>query len=291
MTIKLKTEKSDKLGLIILNLCENINKLKTLKKNEINRIDLSDIDWICPLGILPIATFLSNLENKGYQIKVTLPLNLNIKSYLKTINFFKGINTLDTLRHKNYVPITYISSDPYNIKNRENIETCLGNIILERMDSKTTLANPLKHAISEMLGNVWQHANSKYGWFLAQYYKNKGYVDICILDDGLSIKGSYDASDVANPKNDAEAIELAINGVSTKKDDTRGTGLPSTKNLIINSLLHGKFLLLSGNSGYYENRKNKKRFIIKSYWKGTIILLRLYKIKRKINIYPYIDYL
>lgn len=252
---------------------------------------MSEIDWISPLSILPIATLLSNLENKGYVIKVTLPLNLNIKSYLKTINFFKGINTLDTLRHKNYVPITYMSSDSDNIKNREGIENCLGDIILERMDSKTTLANPLKHAISEMLGNVWQHAKSKYGWMLAQYYKSKGYVDICILDDGISIKGSYDASNIAKkPKNDTEAIELAISGVSTKKDNGRGTGLPSTKNLIINSLLHGKFLLLSGNSGYYENKKNTRRFMIESYWKGTIILLRLYKIKRKINIYSYIDY-
>ena len=93
MVIKLKLERSDNIGLLISNLSENINKLLLSKKREINRIDLSEIDWVCPLSILPIAVLISDLQDKGYNFNIIPPINQNIRSYLKAINFFKGIGT------------------------------------------------------------------------------------------------------------------------------------------------------------------------------------------------------
>lgn len=288
MIIKLKLESSDKLGPIVLNLCENINQLLTVKKGEINKIDLSEINWIYPLNILPIATLLSDLQNKGYKLNIIPPVSLKVKSYLKTINFFKGIHTLDTLRNKNYIPIIFMSAKPDQVKNREQIETCLKNILLKQMSGKRTLSNALGYTLSEMFDNIWEHSKSEYGWFLAQYYKNKNYVEICILDNGISLKGSYDRKKI-NVKNDTKAIELALSGVSTKKEE-RGMGLLSTKKLVTESSLRGKFLLLSGKSGYYKYRNKELLFNLKCHWRGTIVLFRLYKTKDKVEWAPYVDY-
>ena len=243
MIIKLKLEKSDNIGLLISNLSENVNKLLLSKKKETNRVDLSGINWICPLSILPIAVLLSDLQDKGYNFNIIPPINQNIRFYLKAINFFKGIGTFATLQSKSYIPIVFMSTRPEKIQNREQIENSLKNMLLTKMNSKSTLSNALGYSLSEMFDNIWEHARSKYGWFLAQYYKNKEYADICVIDNGISIKGSY--AQKRNLKSDTSAIKLALSGVSTKRDD-RGIGLPSTKNLIVNSSLRGKFILLSG---------------------------------------------
>lgn len=289
MIIKLEFEQSDKLGSVILNLCENIDRLSTARKNEINRIDLSEINWVSSLSILPIAVLLSNLQDKGYKLDLALPSNSNVKTYLKTINFFKGIHTLNTLRRKNYIPIVFMSTKPDRVKGREQIETCLKDILLEQMNSKCTLSNALGYVLSEMLDNIWEHSRSEYGWFLAQYYKTKNYVDICILDNGISIKGSYDRENIRTT-NDAGAIKLALKGVSTK-EEKRGVGLYSTRRLVTESSLSGKFLLLSGRSGYFKSRNKELLFNLKCRWQGTIVLLRLYKSKEKVDWTPYVDYI
>jgi len=180
-----------------------------------------------------------------------------------------------------------MSTSSEKIKDKEQIENSLRNILLTKMGSKNTLSSALGYSLSEMFDNIWEHAKSEYGWFLAQYYKNKKYVDICIIDNGISIKGSYVKK--KNIRSDTSAIKLALKGVSTKKDD-RGMGLHSTRNLIINSSLKGKFILLSGQGGYYADKKKDLLFNLNCYWKGTIIFYRLYKTKNRVDWSQYVDY-
>ena len=138
-----------------------------------------------------------------------------------------------------------------------------------------------------MFDNIWDHSKTKYGWFLSQYYKTKGYADICFLDNGITIKGSYDDKDIKT-SNDAKAIMLALSGKSTKKGD-RGFGLWTTEKLVTESSLNGEFLVLSGKSGYYRNRNKRILFNLNCYWQGTIILLRINKTKEKIDYTQYIE--
>ena len=126
MIIKPIFEKSDLIKPKISNLSYNINQFKLLSKRESNIIDLSEIDWINPLTILPIASLLFNLSQKSYDISIVEPLNLNIRSYLKTIKFFKGIHSIDYFRrHKNYIPITSLPNTSIEVKNREQVLSCL----------------------------------------------------------------------------------------------------------------------------------------------------------------------
>jgi anti-sigma regulatory factor (Ser/Thr protein kinase) len=173
------------------------------------------------------------------------------------------------------------------IKYREQVLTCLLDILLEQTACKRNLSNALSYALDEMFDNIWEHSKTEYGWFLAQYYRTKEYADICFLDNGITIKGTYDNKGIKT-RNDARAIELALSGKSTKKED-RGLGLWTTEKLVTESPLKGEFLVLSGKGGYYKNKGRKILFNLSCYWQGTIILLRINKTREKIDYTQYIE--
>lgn len=290
MIIKLKFEQGDPIGPTILNLCDNIDQLSKINNKKNNIIDLSEMRWISPLSILPVASLLFELQAKGGELSVIKPNNLNTKSYLRTIKFFEGAHTIDYLeRHRSYIPIVSLPNKPTEVKNREQVEAYLKDILLEKINCKRNLSNTVGYALAEMFGNIWEHSKTKYGWFLAQYYKSKNYVDICFLDNGISIRGSYTRKEIKTTS-DAGAIKLALKGKSTKVPEIeRGYGLWTTRRLITESLLKGEFLILSGRGGYYKSREKELLFNLKCYWKGTIVLLRINRTKRKIDYTRYIE--
>lgn len=289
MKFQFKLEKSDFITPIVLNLCNNVNQLLRADKKEENISDLSDLQWVSPLTILPISSLLFDLQNKEYKLNIIKPNSSNVSSYLKTIRFFEGIHSADYLkRHKNYIPIVSIVNTPDNVKKREQILFCLLDILLDQISCRRNLLNVLGYALAEMYSNIWEHSETKYGWFLAQYYTKKKYADICFVDNGITIKGSYQRKNI-KVDNDTQAIKLALQGKSTKMTEERGFGLWTTKRLITESPLKGGFLIISGQSGYYENRKKKILFHLPCYWQGTIILLRINKTGEKINYTHYIE--
>ena len=71
-----------------------------------------------------------------------------------------------------------------------------------------------------MTDNILQHSQAKNNYILAQYYKYDG-LEICIYDDGIGIKKSYEN---AGENIDNTGIEMALKGLSTKEDNERGEG-------------------------------------------------------------------
>ena len=287
MDTKLEFTRSDLIKPLILNLCDNIEKLyHQFEQNKENIIDLSDLNWVNPLSILPIASLLFNFENQDYKFKIINSSKPDIASYLKTICFYSGVHSREQLsRHKNYIPIVSLPNK-FDLKSREQVLSCLLDILLEQIGCRGNLYNAIGYAFSEMFDNVWEHSQTDYGWFFAQYYKNKVFADLCFIDNGITIKGSYERKGI-KIKNDIKAISLSLGGKSTK-DQERGFGLWTKKKLVTQSPLQGKFLILSGCGGYYENQKQKLLFNLSCFWHGTIILLRINKTKEAID---YIDYI
>jgi len=75
-----------------------------------------------------------------------------------------------------------------------------------------------------------------------------------------------------------------------KNDWERGFGLRTTKNLIINSELNGNFVIISGTKGFFVNRKNEVFFPLGTWsWEGTIIIMRLNKVKKPIELIQYVE--
>lgn len=287
MDISIKTTRSEEFRPILLTLGENLARLNDLKKKETNYIDLGEINWVSPLSILPLAAFLRNKVEKKYPISIIYPEDRQCSTYLKTIRFYKGISSAQELKkQKSYIPIAAVSGERKNIRQRDLIISYLAELLLKSTGCKKGLANALSYPITEMFDNIWEHSKSPFGWFLAQYYKNKRYMDICILDTGISIMKSYENSG-HKIENDIDALRMSIEGISTKKEE-RGFGLPTTRNLVTRSEFHGKFLLLSGNAGHYASQDQSIFFNTGWHWQGTIIAIRINKVAG-VDIYKYIE--
>lgn len=138
----------------------------------------------------------------------------------------------------------------------------------------------MKYIIGEAVDNIVEHANSKFGYIVAQSYENGGYTDICIADTGNTLIGSY----ASNPRtseisSDIEAIQAAINGISAKNlpdAENRGYGFRTSINMLTKGL-GGEYLLVSGDSAFAVN-KTQGQSLILPYgirFEGTIVAFRI----------------
>ncbi|NOY36342.1 MAG: hypothetical protein GXO83_02065 [Chlorobi bacterium] len=138
------------------------------------------------------------------------------------------------------------------------------------------------YLISEITDNIIEHAGVNRGWLLIQYYPTNEYLDLCIIDTGKTLLGSYKEHVFTDITTDAEAIKAAIEGISTK-GDKRGSGIRTSK-AISTIGLQGDFTILSGNSIYY----NDKILPLPVHWPGTIIAMRIKKGIQNFSIYNYV---
>lgn len=150
-------------------------------------------------------------------------------------------------------------------------------------------AEPIRYIMSELIRNVLEHAQSKYGAIVsAQYYKKSNIVRIGIADTGIGIFKSISRS--YNPPNDLEAIRLAlipgITGTTSREGGTdwnAGAGLFFIKSIA--SVKNDFFIIYSGNAMYkllkrttrkiqlhadpFDDRHSKKNNLPK--WQGTAV--------------------
>ena len=117
---------------------------------------------------------------------------------------------------------------------------------------------------------------------MTQYFPTKEYFEICVIDEGKTILGSYKDNSQHQILNDKQAIEEALKGNSTKGKE-RGFGLHSSRNLIVEGI-KGKLCVVSG-SGMLAN---KIITTFPSTWGGTLLAIQIPKKFNEFNMYDYI---
>jgi anti-sigma regulatory factor (Ser/Thr protein kinase) len=211
--------------------------------------------------------------------------NLQTNSYLDTIHFPTGFdalqsedwkNTLAQYSQKSYMPICKIPSSLTNAGIREDLLSTFENILVNKLKLHGQIITVIKYLISEAFDNIVEHANSCSGWIMVQNFPTKGYLDVCIVDNGLGILGSYLRTGTPGIDNDAVAIERAINGQSTKQiTETRGYGIDTSRRMLVEGLT-GKYFLFSGKSFYvYSNELDQIVYLSNSGWNGTMLALQI----------------
>lgn len=94
-----------------------------------------------------------------------------------------------------YAQKTYISIINFpahkSSDDKEEILTVAENLIIRQLNIKSNIASGLKYMIGETIDNITEHSETDRGFICAQAYKNKGYLDICIADGGVTLLGSY----------------------------------------------------------------------------------------------------
>lgn len=247
------------------------------KAKRTNIINLSSCSWFYPTSLLPLANLLK--ENKG-SMKCVPPINNNVNTYISTI--MKGHYS----RGSTYMPITHLPKDG-------NLQEDAINDLQSLYDGGKDYggANCFIFLIGELIGNIYEHSEFSNASMMAQIYKRKKFVEITILDDGISIPGCFEKYGTVIPS-DYDAILSAINGkISTKtEDEPRGYGLRSSVKLYVDGV-GAQLLLVSRNGALYKNRYNEIVYNTggANQLIGTMISIRTPYPVPQVSIYDYID--
>jgi len=244
------------------------------KAERTNIIDLSSCSWFYPTSLLPLADFLR--DNKS-SMEYISPLS-SVQSYISTVtkkSYSKGAT---------YVPIINLPQD----KNQANeIIDILQNLHNNGKDYGGRDA--FTYLVAELIDNVYQHSEFSNACVMAQRYERKGFVEITIFDNGISIPISFE-----NARHrfsyDCYAIVDALNGKSTKNDVERGYGLRSLVSLYVKGI-GGELLLVSRNGAVYKKKSEEKCYNIEGTYRlaGTLVSIRIRYPAPVVDIYSYIE--
>ena len=146
-----------------------------------------------------------------------------------------------------YLPLQYLP------KNSDNFKYIISNLQEWCNYGKDYGgANAFNLTLVELMDNIYQHSDFNNACVMVQNYPIKGFAEISIFDDGVSIPGSFENHGMPF-KSDAHAILDAINGVSTKDKD-RGYGLNDSIELYTNGG-NSEALIISRNGIFYKKNR------------------------------------
>lgn len=259
------------------DILDLIDKIDYNIKNEIC-LDMSEISWVTPFSALIISNKISQLYKSNNMIRIIPPKYANVASYLTNLGFPLGKKYTSQL---SYCPIYHFSKDV------QHATTYIFEVI-DNTFPETLKGNSLKYVIGELSDNIEQHSKYKNATIMVQHYKSKGYIDIGIMDDGISIPGNFEKNNIKFD-GDADSINKALEGVSTKKEEGRGEGLPSS-NRLVEKGFKGEFYLFSRRGGLVSSyQKERKLYKFENYIvSGTICYIRFEAPKKEIDVYKYL---
>lgn len=287
MVISISISPKNSLISNIFAIKDYLRQIQKIRPKEDITFDLSAIRWTTPLFITPLSCIISDLVKEGNNVEIIYPNASNCSSYLKAVGFSEITETSSVRSiksYRTYIPIVNINNSEGAkwIKERSQILAVLNDMLIDRLKLNNTLGQVALYALNELSSNINEHSSAKKGWFFAQYYNNKNYFDICIVDNGISIGGNFRNHGIVIK--DLKAIMEALSGKSTKSNK-RGFGLSTTVDLLTNSSrLGSEMVVISGKAGVLITPDDKYR-INCSEWKynGTIINLRLPKSSKITN--------
>lgn len=216
-------------------------------------------------------------------------LEAKSKHYLERMKLFDLLGVESNIKiteHEpagRFVPLS-------NISDSEELAKVIADVV-PLLHLSPAQAEPIKYVLSELVRNVFEHSGSKDGAiFCAQFYEKSNTIRIGIVDTGVGIKKTINASYSAG--SDIEAIELAltpgITGMTRRIGGTEynaGAGLFFIKSIA--KVSRDFFMIYSGDSMYklLKSSAEAKKVRLYSdpardkhstagdlpYWQGTVV--------------------
>lgn len=263
-----------------------------LKKMDTSNGELeisSHKDWISvhPVVLCMVTSLGLKIRHENKKI-LFQKMTATSKHYFHRMGLFKLLklkSEMEIKEHESagrFIPIQIIK----NSKELDNFITEMIPLLHKEPDK----VEPIKYVVTELVRNVFEHAQSKIGAVVcAQYYPKSNTIRIGVVDIGIGINKSI--SKVWNPKSDLDAISLALTpGITGTTRRIGGTGENAGAGLFfIKSLAkinRDFFIIYSGKAMYklLKNPKNKEAKLIAEplqdhnshgedypYWQGTVV--------------------
>ena len=254
-------------------------------KKEKIELDLSEIKWALPCSVILISGKLMEVVSKGAEITYLPPKNKKVKDWLLGIGFPFG-NKEDG---NTFVSIKHFSKSLDN-KNQVNEQS---NDLMKSMENKIpdNFGSSVKYILGELADNMDEHSDFTFASLMAQYYPKKRYLDMAVLDNGITIPFNFEKNNIVFGK-DSDAIKKALFGEITTKnsEEMRGYGLKSCKDISIKGI-NGELHIVSrkGMAIFRSNREPDFYDFEDVSLQGTFLYFRLPTPKKEINIYPYLE--
>ena len=244
----------------------------TKKSLHTKTIDLSNIEWFYPTFLLLLGVFIADSP----AVHVIRPNNTDVSNYFDIMLSEPEIN----IRNRNYIP-------QIKIPKSERFRNKILDKFISSQKTEVGGRNAFGYIIGELVDNIYEHSKFSTAFIMAQQYPNMKFTEIAIIDNGISIPGSYTLKKFQF--NDVQALEKALEGLSTKPE-ARGFGLRTTINLLTKGL-HAECLIISGNAKMIANNDQDNLKITKNSpaYKGTLISTRIPFHSEDIDIYEYIE--
>lgn len=260
--------------------------LKNLSLNEQVEFDLNQASWMVPLLVLPISIYINN-SNSIFNIEN----NHAVKKYFDAIRFPNGVDSVTSFEqqiqaNKSFIPISVLRKE--HGTERERLETQFEIMISGKLTQYPGIKDAIYYPISELVTNIFEHSQEQTGYIFGQWYPTKKYLDICIVDTGRGLAGSYMESKDMD-FTDMEAIKEVMRGHSTKAETERGYGVRTSKRVVCEGL-GGGFVLISGKSALISESNQDRLLTLPEFsWKGVIIAYRIPEPKGMLKISDFLE--
>ena len=183
-----------------------------------------------------------------------------------------------------YIPFSMLPND------NDQFKTLLGRIN-ELIGSYDSLGGPsaFNLVLCELTDNIYQHSKFDKAFMMCQAYEKKKYIELSFIDDGISIPGNFDKYSI-DFKSDTEAINMAVQGTSTKNDSERGRGLGDSLSVYCKSV-NAQAIIVSRKGFYYRKGEEIKLYKLSEEQKfqGTLVSLRLPILNKHIDYTKYVS--
>ena len=250
-------------------------------------ISLRDLEFIDPLGLILVLTYLRYYSLVLPKLFLYLPRNYQVRAYLLRSGFLQAAQEYavflpaqkpaDLIARRDetwLIPLTRFSLEDDVPQLIKNFMTSMHRLMAA--DARELSQDQLYFCtlLSELCQNIPQHSEDE-GFVAAQVYRRKEgrQLHIALGDLGIGLRGSLSKKHDLMSKDEEEIIRYALTqGVSASKEVGRGLGLAQ----VIKSLqrFNGKFILRSG-SGFLEESSKYGQFSQSSFFPGVQIALIL----------------
>lgn len=273
-TLTPQFDRNIQIGMQLLHLNYSLRSINS----SLSAIDFRKLSFTPPLLAVHYASLIHELP----QLLISGVNN----SYLDTIKFprcltFKNGEDLESILDpylcKSYLPIIKFSTDSTGKfpEAREGLLSHVFGAIRRIAALPTNYFTAISYLLSELTDNMVEHADHEYGFLAFQYFKESGFMDICLADRGIGLLGSYKNyqgdRDFSYVRDHLTAVDAAVKGSSTKNlSEDRGFGIATSRRILTEGLL-GSFVYLTGNALLINDELSN--FGVES--KGAIILVRI----------------